>query len=121
MPSQMDATYWPETKKKFTKIFASKTQSEWVEIFKNTDACCTPVLEFSVEDNHGSEYAADPQPAPLLSRTPALQIPKNDAGVLEPGLHTKAILKEFGLNNDEIQALIKKRAVKANDDIKSSL
>jgi alpha-methylacyl-CoA racemase len=115
----MDTDHWEETKKKFTSMFGSKTQSEWTQIYQNTDACVTPILDFNVEDNNEKGFAANPKPAPLLSRTPAKDSSK-ESGVLEPGLHSSAVLKEFGLTSDEIQELINKRVVKSND-IKSSL
>ncbi|KAI9285393.1 AMACR protein-like protein [Umbelopsis sp. AD052] len=119
LPPQMDADHWEDSKNKFTAIFGSKTQSEWTQIYQNTDACVTPILDFNVEDNNEKGFAANPKPAPLLSRTPAKDSSK-ESGVLEPGLHSAAVLKEFGLTNDEIQELIKSRVVKSND-IKSSL
>lgn len=119
LPPQMDADHWQATKKKFTAIFASKTQSEWTQIYQNTDACVTPVLDFNVEDNNEKGFAANPKPAPLLSRTPAKDSSK-ESGTLEPGLHSADVLKEFGLTKDEIHELIKNRVVKSND-IKSSL
>jgi alpha-methylacyl-CoA racemase len=115
----MDADHWEATKKKFTAIFVSKTQSEWTQIYQNTDACVTPVLDFNVEDNNEKGFATNPKPAPLLSRTPAKDSSK-ESGVLEPGLHSADVLKEFGLTKDEIHELIKNRVVKSND-IKSSL
>jgi alpha-methylacyl-CoA racemase len=119
LPAQQDTYHWEETKKMFTSIFASKTQEHWISVFKDVDACVTPVLDFTVEEGAKEGYAANPKPAPALSRTPALQTPKGTT-LLEPGSHTNEILKEFGLTNDEIKALIQKGAVKAND-IKSSL
>ena len=32
-------------KEKLAEIFKSKTRDEWCEVFKNLDACVTPVLE----------------------------------------------------------------------------
>lgn len=119
LPAQQDTYHWEETKKMFTSIFASKTQEHWINVFKDVDGCVTPVLDFTVEEGAKEGYAANPKPAPALSRTPALQTPKGTK-LLEPGSHSNEILKEFGLTNDEIKALIQKGAVKAND-IRSSL
>jgi alpha-methylacyl-CoA racemase len=119
LPQQMDTAHWEEMKEKFKSLFSAKSQAEWIEIFQNTDACVTPVLDYNVENDNAKGYANNPKPAPLLSRTPALDSSK-ESGVLEPGLHTTEVLKEFGLTDAEIQTLITKRAVKVND-IKSSL
>ncbi|KAJ9629720.1 Isopenicillin N epimerase component 2 [Taxawa tesnikishii (nom. ined.)] len=39
-----DRSTWPYQRDLFTKIFKSRTRSEWESIFDGTDACCTPVL-----------------------------------------------------------------------------
>ncbi|CAM0139825.1 hypothetical protein VKS41_000808 [Umbelopsis sp. WA50703] len=119
LPQQMDTAHWEEMKEKFKSLFSAKSQAEWIQIFQNTDACVTPVLDYNVENDNAKGYANNPKPAPLLSRTPALDSSK-ESGVLEPGLHTTEVLKEFGLTDAEIQTLITKRAIKVND-IKSSL
>ena len=40
----MDSSKWAETEQKFEKRFLEKTQSEWAEIYENSQACCNPVL-----------------------------------------------------------------------------
>lgn len=35
-----------EAKAEVAAIFKSKTQAEWTAIFKDTDACVTPVIDF---------------------------------------------------------------------------
>lgn len=35
-----------EAKEEVSKIFKAKTQAEWTAIFKDTDACVTPVIDF---------------------------------------------------------------------------
>ena len=45
LPQQLDISEWPAMKSKFSQLFRSKTREEWVEIFKNTDACvCMPSI-----------------------------------------------------------------------------
>ncbi|XP_076835762.1 alpha-methylacyl-CoA racemase isoform X3 [Brachyhypopomus gauderio] len=44
LPNQMSVSDWPELKRTFTQVFATKTQAEWSRIFDGTDACVTPVL-----------------------------------------------------------------------------
>ncbi|WP_394855651.1 CaiB/BaiF CoA transferase family protein [Rhodococcus globerulus] len=47
LPRQMDKAQWPVTKRRFAEIFKTKTRDQWAEIFEGTDACTTPVLEWS--------------------------------------------------------------------------
>lgn len=106
-------------KQKFTKVFASKTQDEWTEIFKDTDACCTPVLEPGEAPLHphnvtnksflqSTDGGFEPGPAPRLSRTPGVD------RVLEAprlGQHTVEILKELGFSGETIQKHIDSEVV----------
>lgn len=41
-----------EAKEEVARIFRSKTQAEWTAIFKDTDACVTPVIEFDEVAEH---------------------------------------------------------------------
>lgn len=86
----------------FTKEFKQKTQKEWFEIFKNEDACVTPV-------NSVSEACKDPQ---VLAREmivtqnhPKLGTVKNLASPIKMS-RTPATIRTFapelGENNEEI-------------------
>ncbi len=44
LPDQMDREAWPEMKKRFAEVFATRSRDEWEEIFTGTDACVAPVL-----------------------------------------------------------------------------
>ncbi|ORE04035.1 CoA-transferase family III [Rhizopus microsporus var. microsporus] len=100
-PKQYNKEEWPMMKKKFQEIFLQKTQSEWNAIFDGSDACVTPVLSFQ------DKTAPAPQPAPVLSRTPAHQVDySQEPSFLQPGKHSIHVLKEFGISSNEIQALI---------------
>ncbi|XP_062574120.1 alpha-methylacyl-CoA racemase-like [Saccostrea cucullata] len=106
-------------KDKLTQLFATKTRDEWTEIFKETDACCTPVLEpneapihpHNVENksflqNTDGKYESGP--APKLSRTPGV-----DKVLPAPylGQHTVEILKEIGFSGNTIQNFIDSEVV----------
>ena len=100
--------------KELQKEFSRKTQAEWMEIFRNKDACVAPIKDFG-------EACKDPQiqtrdmvqtqehakvgkikniASPInYSRTP-LRI-RNIAPKV--GEHTKTILKDLGYSKDEIK------------------
>jgi alpha-methylacyl-CoA racemase len=80
-PAQDDRDRWPELRTTFRHVFALRTRDEWDEVFRDTDACVSPVLSFTeaIEHPHlaarstvvapnGVRQAA---PAPRFSRTPA--------------------------------------------------
>lgn len=108
-------------KKRMGEIFLLKTRSEWESIFDGTDACVTPVLSLDEAPTHPHNAARgsfmkndngqhDPAPAPILSRTPAVTKSSN---LLEPeiGGNSVSILEQLGYNREEIDRLIKTRAV----------
>ncbi|KAG0170220.1 hypothetical protein DFQ28_005063 [Apophysomyces sp. BC1034] len=117
LPDQMDRTQWPAMKQRFAAVFATKTQAEWTKIFDGSDACVTPVLAYrepipgtegdpEVSANQWPRQASVPQPAPILSRTPAPQAVHADNPFLLPGKHTVEILTQFGIERDHIQKLL---------------
>ena len=116
-------TDWSELRDKFTKVFASKTQAEWCQIFDDKDACVTPVLTMdeAVAYPHNqqqgtfrkTEAGLDvPRPAPTLSRTPGEQ---EELPGPSSGQHTSLILAELGYSQDDIASLMKEGAVDQAD------
>ncbi|CAM1297023.1 AMACR (predicted) [Pycnogonum litorale] len=111
---------------RFASIFIQKTQSEWIDTFKDLDACFTPILdreeaarhELNVERNNFKKSSGDsdyfePNPAPKLSRTPASCVP--DAPNI--GQHTRRILIGLNYTDEEIRKLIDEDVVECNDDM----
>ncbi|RME42823.1 MAG: CoA transferase [Deltaproteobacteria bacterium] len=113
-----------ETRKRqeeeIARIFAGKTQAQWVECFKGRDVCCEPVLPLSeaLDDPEfaGRRLHLDPPTAdlpsqlratPLLSETPATY----RAPAPLPGEHTREILRSIGLGDEEIESLEKRGIV----------
>lgn len=108
------------SKKIFTEIFMSKTQAEWCEIFDGTDACVTPVVDWqeAPKFRHNKERnvfkkvtdAVVPNPAPRLSRTPAVSQygVGSDWNLLDM---TVEVLKEVGIERDELKALVEEGVV----------
>ncbi|HZS48602.1 MAG TPA: CaiB/BaiF CoA-transferase family protein [Blastocatellia bacterium] len=97
------------------RMFGSKTQSEWVEVFAGHDACCEPVLTFGEVVDHPNTKARkmiinDTSGQPHL----ASAIKFSNVGLSAPrpsprlGEHTQEILKEFGFSQDEEKHLAKR-------------
>ena len=112
LPAQMDRSGWPTLRERFTAVLKTKTREEWSAIFDGTDACTTPVLGLGEVARHphnsqratlivASDGHTEPAPAPRLSRTPG------QAGTKRPeaGEHSRAILKEYGFDDSEIERL----------------
>ncbi len=102
----------PEIVKEVENIFGAKTQQQWVELMKNHDACCEPVV--SIKDAVKSDLvkARDmvnsvptghrclASPFKLSGSSAANDIPA-------PGLgeHTRETLSELGLSAKELDRL----------------
>jgi alpha-methylacyl-CoA racemase len=95
LPKQMDPKSWPEMKRRFAEIFATKTRDEWAAIFDGTDACVSPVLSplEAARSAHARARTSfveragivQPAPAPRFSATPAaLSTLPPRAGEYEP-------------------------------------
>lgn len=122
LPSQLSFTDWPEIRQIFTERFASKTQADWSRIFDGKDACVTPVLSFDQVSSHphnqerGSFFTdssgkESPQPAPVLSRTPAQPCVAPDPVI---GEHTVQVLEEYGLASAQIDQMLEAGVIEYN-------
>jgi len=73
----------PRLKAEFERVFKTRTRDEWQQLFEHTDACVTPVLNFTEAMEHPHHKArntyinvagiSQPAPGPRLSRTPLLE------------------------------------------------
>jgi alpha-methylacyl-CoA racemase len=111
LPAQMDQSQWPAMKERLAAVFQQKTQAQWAEIFALSDACVAPVLSPFDAPSHPHNQArgtfvevagvVQPAPAPRFGRTPSPtpQPPPH------PGEHSSAILRQYGLSDQEIQGL----------------
>jgi alpha-methylacyl-CoA racemase len=71
--TRLDRTTWPEMESTFTKIFKEKTRTEWEKVFDKTDACCTPVLDYTeLKSSPGRE--GDQRPAVTLRGSPSFAL-----------------------------------------------
>jgi alpha-methylacyl-CoA racemase len=79
LPEQEDESGWPELRKRFAELFATRDRDEWAAVFDGTDACVTPVLTFEEASGHPHmaqrgtllvvDGVAQAAPAPRFSRT----------------------------------------------------
>jgi alpha-methylacyl-CoA racemase len=118
LPHQMELPKWGELAKAFKDQFANKTQSEWVDIFRDLDACVTPVLTFAeaAEHPHNKERgmflevpggSAEPSPSPKLSAHPA----NVDLNIPKLGQHTMEILGSLGYDEETTKKLLNDRII----------
>ena len=81
LPAQHDRAGWPQLRRRFAAVLATRPRDVWVERFRGTQACVTPVLSFAEAPSHehaaarGAHVTLDgvvqAAPAPRFSRTPA--------------------------------------------------
>jgi alpha-methylacyl-CoA racemase len=101
---QWDRARWPELKARVAGRFASRTQSEWIEVFEDAEACATPVMRLDTAPSHPHNVAREsftvidgvlqPRPAPRFSRTQ----PEIGHGPRLPGEDTDAALDAWGIS-----------------------
>ncbi|EEU44686.1 uncharacterized protein NECHADRAFT_49211 [Fusarium vanettenii 77-13-4] len=68
-----DTSLWSELERLMGEKFKSKSRAEWEVIFDGTDACCTPVLEYS-ELESDPKREGDQRPTVTLRETPCLAV-----------------------------------------------
>ena len=92
--------------------FKTKTQQEWIDIFKNLDACVSPVLTLdeATEHAHNKErgsFIQTPDKSTLLPTMNWLD-PSCHSRLEAPaiGQHTTAVLKSLGYSHDDISRLL---------------
>lgn len=115
---QFDIGNWPKYKEALAGAFAGKTMKDWVELFKDADACVEPILEYHEAESWDdkelrSSFNSDhtPKPAPLLSRTPGqpnLREPRQSED-------TREILLEHGYTPQEISDLSEGKVIECLD------
>jgi len=118
LPEQLDATQWPEMKRRIAAKFKTGTRRDWEIRFAGSDACVTPVLTMGEAPHHPHhrirktflelDGATQPAPGPRFDRTPG--------GIAGPppvgGEHSDEILARFGFDQVERAALRQSGAVR---------
>ncbi|MFF2108834.1 CaiB/BaiF CoA transferase family protein [Rhodococcus koreensis] len=112
LPDQWDRSRWPALREVFAEIFRTRTRDAWTALLENTDSCVTPVLSMLEAPSHRHNVSRNafikvdditqPAPAPRFSRTPT-QVRR---GVAEPGQHSVEVLREAGMDEARIDALL---------------
>ncbi|HWB45807.1 MAG TPA: CaiB/BaiF CoA-transferase family protein [Hyphomicrobiaceae bacterium] len=111
LPRQHDRAGWPDLRRRFAEVIASKTRSEWEKIFEGSDACVAPVLSLAEVESYPHNKARktflnvdgvlQPAPAPRFSRT----VPQAGQPARQAGSDTERVLADWGFAADEIKAL----------------
>jgi len=117
LPQQMDRTQWDNLKVRLSKIFKTRTRSQWCEIMEGTDICFAPVLSMEDAPDHAHLQhrktfqeafgIVQPSPAPRFSRT-APEISRAPAAT---GEHTDEALADWGFEQSEIATLREQGAI----------
>ena len=112
---------WPQQTLELTRVFKTKTQSEWCDIMQGSDVCFAPILNLEEAPSHPHNIdrqtyidvagMTQPAPAPRFSRTPSTVRFESQA----VGRQTIDILKSAGVSDAEIEKLIDDRVVSACD------
>ena len=112
LPHSRQREDWPALKSRLAALIKTRTREAWTTLLEGTDACFAPVLNMGQAPHHPHNRAREtfvehdgrwqPNAAPRFSRTPsAIRSPPATAGQ-----HTREALANWGLANDEIDALI---------------
>jgi len=117
LPDRGDRESWPELRRRFADVFATRTRDEWAETFLPTDACVAPVLTMGEAPAHplATERSSfvevgglpSPAPAPRFSATPAAV----DSPPVQPGTTSREVLADAGFSAAEVAALVASGAV----------
>ena len=101
LPHQQDISRFGELRAILTETFLKHDRDHWAEVFKNSDACVTPILSFGEIESEphnverGSFYKEGdsifPMPAPRFSRTQ----PGRPTAPRTPGEDTEAVLRDW--------------------------
>jgi len=98
--SQFKEDEWPKLAEYLTKGFLTRPRDFWADVFHGTDACAVPVL---TPTEAGKVTSNIPVFHPRVSEAEQHADSKNI--VIQPGLHTDAVLRDFGFDGGRIRQL----------------
>ena len=104
------------------EVFQNKTQKEWVDVFKNVDACCEPILTFAEVFRHPQvlhrqmiKEIEDPMEGKIRQVGNPIKSSRFSFEVRTPppqeGEHTMEVLKAMGYSEKEIQHFREVKAI----------
>ena len=103
---QYNKELWPELKDIITAKIKSKSRSEWIEIFSESDACVTPVLDMEEAQAHPHNISRDaftnidgfnqPNASPRYSKTK----PEIKHNAKKIGADLEDVCDEFNLDKE---------------------
>lgn len=109
---QWDRSCWAAARARLGALFASRPRAVWCELLEGIDSCFAPILDLSEAPEHPHNRArqtfvevdgvVQPAPAPRFSRSGS----RAGLAVAADGADTVAVLKEIGLGEAEIAALV---------------
>lgn len=115
--SQYDPNSWPRARQRLTELFASRPRDEWCALLEGSDACFAPVLDPEEAARHPHNVSRDlfvvrngmlqAQPAPRFSNSPVA----HPMHIPERGEHTREVLRQAGVDNEQLQKLIASGAI----------
>ncbi|MGB7244224.1 MAG: CaiB/BaiF CoA-transferase family protein [Sulfitobacter sp.] len=110
--SQNDPATWAEKATRYTALFKTRTRDAWAELFAGSDACVSPVLDFSEAalHPHNAARAVFAAPNGILQANPAPRFDRSSGAVSPPkaaGADSHQILTELGYSDARILALRK--------------
>ncbi len=92
--------------------FRQKTRDEWEREVVTPQSCAAPVLSMTEAPQHPQnrhrrtfvdvDGVVQPAPAPRFSRT----APRPPGGPALPGSHTRVVLEELGMSEDDVSSLL---------------
>lgn len=112
LPGQFDRRGWPELHDRFAAAFSARTRDEWVEIFRGSDACVSPVLSFgeAVVHPHAVDRDSFVEVAGVVQPAPAPRFARSAPGAPTAGRPSGAdagrILGDLGYDADAITSLL---------------
>ena len=115
-----DRSNWPAIRNTLATLFKGKPRAHWVSVLEGTDACFAPVLSPAEAASHPHNQArgvltddiwTQPMPAPRFAKADT-PLPTSAPA---PGQDTRSILKDAGLETDEIDKLLANGSASANE------
>ena len=112
LPHSRQREDWPALKSRLAALIKTRTREEWTTLLEGTDVCFAPVLNMEEAPHRPHNRARatfvehdgrwQPNAAPRFSRTPSAI----RSAPATAGQHTREALANWGLADDEIDALI---------------